>query len=55
MLDFKDFYKQMDERNEFLTRLLVLTVEDQTMTTWEKLKYIYWLVLVTSPVLPRFM
>lgn len=51
MLDFKG----LDERSEFVARLVFLTLEDSTMSTWEKLKYIYWLALVTSPVAPRFM
>lgn len=55
MLDFKEMLKGMDARSEFVTTLVILTLEDTTMTGWEKFKYIWWLAQVTSPVTPRFM
>jgi len=37
---------------KFVAELIILTLQDDTMTGWEKFKYISWLIYVTAPARP---
>ncbi len=39
---------------EFVARNIELTLQDPTMSPWQKLRFILWLIYVTSPQTPRF-
>ena len=37
---------------EFVVKNIIVTLEDPTQTPWQKARFIFWLMQVTSPARP---